>query len=111
LGGIAAAILAALVEGIVALRVAAGHRSAAGLNTAVQVGLALILLIAVNVFSFRHYLRFDWTSDHRFTLPAKLQDDLRHLRGETTVIVYQQHKTFSKLSDKPDAYDYAAERK
>jgi hypothetical protein len=30
LGGIAAAILAALVEGVVALRVAAGHRSAAG---------------------------------------------------------------------------------
>src|SRR5205807_473066 len=32
-------------------------------------------------------------------------------KSETTVIVYQRHKTFGNLTDKPDRYDYAAERK
>src|SRR6185369_11290340 len=31
--------------------------------------------------------------------------------GATQVIVYQRHKTFGALTDKPDRYDYAAERK
>src|SRR5262249_54297300 len=58
-----------------------------------------------------HYLRFDWTGNRQFTLPEDVRNQLSQLRGETTIVVYQRHKTFGQLSDKPDAYDYAAERK
>src|SRR2546421_290984 len=70
-----------------------------------------LLLAGVNVFSFQNYARYDWTRDAKFTLPAGVRDQLRRLQGATTIVVYQRHKTFGQLSDKPDAYDYAAERK
>src|SRR6266851_8804684 len=111
LAAIAAALLALMVEMLAVLRLAAGTRSMAGFMTALQIGMALLLLVGVNVFSFFHYLRVDWTRDRLFTLQAPLPANLSELEGETTIIVYQQHKTFSKLTDKPDAYDYAAERK
>lgn len=111
LGGGLVALLALLIEVIVALRQVAGRRSAFGGNVALQIALALVLLVGVNVYSYRHYLRIDWTYDHRFTLPEDVRDKLSKLRGQTTIVVYQRHKTFGQLSDKPDAYDYAAERK
>ena len=95
---------------------AAGRRSAFGFNAALQGALALLLLVGVNLYSFRHYARIDWTRPdetgaRKFTLPADLRARLRELTSPTTIVVYQQHKTFSQLTDKPDAYDYAAERK
>lgn len=110
-GGFGAALVALLVDIAVGLRLVAGRRSAFGINVAVQVLLATVLLVGVNVYSYRHYLRLDWTHDHEFTLPADVREQLRQLRGETTIVVYQRHKTFGQLADKPDAYDYAAERK
>jgi hypothetical protein len=111
LAALAAALLALFVELVAVLRLAAGARSMAGSLTALQVGMALLLLVGVNLFSFYHYFRFDLTRDHLFTLPSPLSAKLSELEGETTIIVFQQHKTSSKLTDKPDAYDYAAERK
>jgi hypothetical protein len=126
LGGMVAGLFALVIEILVVLFVAAGRRSAFGFNAALQVALAAALLVGVNVYSAgnvkfdwrdhhfqtnAHYVRFDWTRDHKYTLNAEVQDQLRQLRGQTTIVVYQQHKTFGKLSDKPDAYDYAAERK
>src|SRR5262249_12482866 len=58
-----------------------------------------------------HYLRFDWTRDQMFTLAPDIQEQLRQLKGETQIVVFQQHKSFGRLSEKPDRYDYAAERK
>jgi hypothetical protein len=119
IGG-AFALLALLVELLVLLRLAAVRRGAVRLNAVVQVGLAAALLVGVNVYSFLHYERFDWTrpnaaGEKQFTLPAKVQEQLRELRGETTVIVYQRHKMFGTMTDnrddKPDQYDSAAERK
>src|SRR5207253_1491392 len=84
----------------------------------VQAALATALLVGLNWYSFHHYLRFDWTGNpqftarkSQFTLPEDVRNQLSQLRGETTIVVYQRHKTFGQLSDKPDAYDYAAERK
>jgi hypothetical protein len=111
LGGAAVAAVALAVELIVALGFAAGRRSAAGVNSLVQIVLATALLIGVNVYSFGHYLRLDLTRDKQFTLPPAVVEQLRQLQGETTVVVYQRHKTFGQFSDKPDAYDFAAERK
>ena len=100
-----------LVQTMSGLRTIAGRRNAAATNAVVQVGLAVALLVGVNFYSFRHYLRFDWTRSHQFTLPADVTADLAKLRGQTDIVVYQRHKTFGRLSEKPDAYDYAAERK
>jgi hypothetical protein len=109
--GLAIAVLALLVEIVVILGSAAGRRSAFGFNAAAQVALAVALLAGINLYSYGHYLRFDWTGNQQFTLPEDTRNDLSRLRGETTIVVYQRHKTFGQLTDKPDAYDYAAERK
>ncbi len=127
-GGGAAALLALVVEGLVLLRYTAGRRNVFGLNAAVQVALAAALLVGVNwwsgfwadftVLGHRvawqpHYLRLDWTREGLFTLPQNVREQLATLDRSvpTTVVVLQRHKTFGSLSDKPDRYDYAAERK
>src|SRR4051794_15003361 len=56
LGGGLVALLVLFVEVIAGLRLAAGRRSAFGVNMAVQVALAAALLIGVNLYSFQHYL-------------------------------------------------------
>ncbi len=114
--GVGLVVLALLVEFLTSLAIVSGRRSAFGTNALIQVGLATALLIGVNVYSFQHYLRLDWTHDPqtgepKFTLPAHISGQLRQLRGETLVVVYQRHKTFGQITDKPDAYDLAAERK
>jgi hypothetical protein len=111
LAGGALAALALLVELFVGLYFLSGRRGAFGSNVAVQIALAVALVVGINFFSFGHCLRFDWTSDHHFTLPEKVRQDLGNLKGETTIVVYQLHKSFGQLSAKPDMYDYAAERK
>lgn len=113
LGGAAAALLALLVELLVLMRFTAGRRSVFGLNATLQMALAATLLIGVNWYSFRHYQRHDWTRDRQFTLPAPVKEQLEKLDRDvpTTIVVYQRHKTLGALSDKPDRYDYAAERK
>src|SRR5262245_55138397 len=60
-GGIAVAVLCLLIEALIALRVVAGRRSAFGFNALLQVALAALLLVGINLWSFSNYLRFDWT--------------------------------------------------
>jgi hypothetical protein len=114
--GAALVVLALLVEIIAALRQTAGRRSAFGTNVVIQAGLATALLVGINLYSFEHYRRYDWTQpdadgNKQFTLPAEIHSQLSQLHGDTTIVVYLRHKTFGQLTDKPDAYDYAAERK
>ncbi|HEY7423404.1 MAG TPA: hypothetical protein VH682_04105 [Gemmataceae bacterium] len=114
LGGILAALFALLIEAVVGLGFSASRRSAFGFNSLLQGALAAALLVGVNVWSFSHYLRIDYTRDRQFTLPADVRAELSQLDpdSKTTVIVYQRHKTFGALSGKPpDDYDSAAERK
>src|SRR5579864_7556011 len=116
--GGAVALLVFAFELIAGMRQSAGRRSAAGSMVLLQVVLAVVLLIGVNAFSIFHYLRWDTTRSQEFSrtqpkqLGADLAEQLKQLRGETTVVIYQQHKTFGRFSDKPpDAYDAAADRK
>ncbi|MFO0844519.1 MAG: hypothetical protein U0797_19340 [Gemmataceae bacterium] len=113
LGGLAAALFALFVEVIVALRVVAGRRSALGGNAVVQVALAAALLVGVNVWSFRHPARFDWTRDRQFTLPASVRAELAKLDpdAKTTIVLYQRHRAGSLGGEKPDPFDLEAERK
>src|SRR5262245_18714348 len=87
--GLAVAALILLVELLSAARQTAGRRGALGGNVLIQVLLAIALLIGFNVFSYSHYRRWDCTRTGEFTLPPSVATELRKLRGETTVIVYQ----------------------
>ncbi|HEV3116578.1 MAG TPA: hypothetical protein VGY58_05970, partial [Gemmataceae bacterium] len=115
-GGALLAMFALVVEILAILFVAAGRRSAFGLNAALQAALAAVLLVGINIFSYEHPVRLDWTRPDetgakRFTIDPRIQEQLRKLKSPTTIVVYQQHKTFGQMNAKPDAYDYAAERK
>lgn len=103
LAGVIAAGLWLLIEALGVLRFTAGRRSVFGLNAVAQVGLAAVLVVGVNVFSFDHYVRVDCTSDRQFTLPADVQEQLRQLRGETTIVVLQQRR---KADADPEFEDY-----
>jgi hypothetical protein len=134
LWGAAAALLALFVEIVNAMLGVAGRRSAFGFNAVLQIALATVLLIVVNLLSTGYDLRqfplakeklddwaampgynarIDLTRSKSFTLPGQLRKRLEELdpNGQTTIIVYQRHKTFSGVTDKPDRYDYAAEKK
>lgn len=108
--GLGVAALALLVE-VVSWLGGSGQRSAAGLNSAVQVVLALVVFVGLNAFAFNHFKRSDLTRNQEFTLKSDAARKLTKLEGRTTIVVLQQHKTFGTLSPKPDIYDYAAERK
>ncbi len=107
--GMALLLLALFVEVILISRKAAFRRSASGLNAAAQVALALVLLAGVNLFSFTHYSRIDWTRSKQFTLSAEVEDELRKLRGETTIVVLQQRRKTEFAEDQFEDYDAAAE--
>ncbi len=113
LGGGFVAAVALLYLMLNGLGTFAARRNFAKSNSALQTLLAVVLLVGVNVYSFRHYLRLDFTRDRQFTLPPEIAGELAKLRPDdkTTIVVYQRYKTFSRLSDKPDANDYAAGRK
>jgi hypothetical protein len=110
--GAGVALLVLALEALLGMFQAAGRRSALGTNVLVQIALVVALVVGANIWSFRNYRRYDLTKSRAFTLRPELVEQLRQLRGETTIVVYQQHKTFGRFSDKPpDRYDAAAERK
>jgi len=88
-----------------------GQRSLSGANSMLQVALALAVFVGVNMLGFNYFKRCDLTRNQDFTLPKPVASEMQQLKGKTTIVVLQQHKTFGQLSPKPDVYDYAAERK
>jgi hypothetical protein len=109
------ALLALLIEALGGLRFAAARRGAVGTNALIQVALAVLLLLGINFYAQQdgNYRRFDMTHDRQFTLPEGLQKQLRELKGETTIVVYQMHQplSFVPAGEKRDRYESAAERK
>ena len=66
--------------------------------------------------SGRSIISRNWTSRRarQFTLPDEIRKDLAQLNpnSQTTIIVYNRHKVFGLMPDKPqDDFDSAAERK
>ncbi len=100
-----------IVETIGAFVLVTGRRTAVGGNAYLQIGLAIALLVLVNAWSFTHHKRYDLTRNQQFTLPQSVMADLDKLTGQTDIVVLQLHKTAGSLSAKPDALDFAAERK
>ncbi|HTK76897.1 MAG TPA: hypothetical protein VL371_16640, partial [Gemmataceae bacterium] len=111
LGGVAVFLVVLLLRALSGLSLIAGRRNAAATNAVLQAALVVVLLVGVNYWAFLRYQRYDLTRSRQFTLPPHLAARLADLRDPTTIVVYQRHKTFGRLSEKPDNYDYAAERK
>ena len=82
------------------------RRGAVGVNVALQIVLAGVLVIGVNVFSFNFSHRFDLTRHGLFTLPEDLRQQLSQLRDETDIIVYLRNTGTDQ-----DSYDAAAEHR
>jgi hypothetical protein len=98
------------------LEVLTGQRGSAGTQVVLQILLAGLLLIGINIFSFLHYLRLDWTRDRVFTLPADIRAQLRELQSDkkTIIVVDQRRPAFGRLSDplrSSDPFEKAARRK
>ena len=93
------------------LSMLSSRRGALGSNVVAQIILALVLFGGVNAYAFFHYERFDLTRERIFTIPAELREQLRGLRGETTIVVYQRGSGASAGQDSDSHYDAAAERK
>jgi hypothetical protein len=109
--GVVLVLLALLIEARSAVGLVRSRRGALGSNVFLQVLLAAALLAGVNAFSFFHHARFDWTRDRLFTIEPTIQEQLARLRDETRIVVYQRHTSFGQLSERPDNYDSAAERR
>jgi hypothetical protein len=94
------------------LRLAFSRRGAVGASVALQVVLAVALLLGANAFAFFHYQRYDWTSDRHFTIPADVRARLEKLRDPTDIVVYQQYVSFGERAEnRQDKYDLAAQKK
>jgi hypothetical protein len=103
-------VLALLIELPSLVRLASSNRAALGSNVFLQIALAVVLLVGINVFSFYYHLRFDLTRDGIFTIDPAIRQQLAGLRGETTIVLYQRHSSFGQPGEKSDNYDAAAER-
>jgi hypothetical protein len=93
-----------------------GQRSMVGANSGLQVLLAAAVFAGLNYYSFSYFVRCDLTRKQEFTLPTPVVNEMRELKGQTTVVVLQRHKSLGQLSgDQREvddyAYDSAAERK
>ena len=64
------------------------QRSAARLYTVMGVLLVCCIVLMANYLAFRHYTRWDWTSEHRYTLSARSQEVLRELGTDLDVYLF-----------------------
>lgn len=110
-GGLAVAALALLVEALRWILGALLGRSGGGLPRLIELAAALVILVGANWLGFHFSARHDGTRGKQFTLPETLVEPLQHLQGQTRVVVLQRHRTLAGLSDRPDRWDLAAERK
>src|SRR5262245_58411799 len=85
-GGGAVAALILIIE-LLSWLAGSGRRSATGANSAVQIVLAVAIVVALNVVSFGNFKRWDLTREQEFTLPTQVADELRKLQGRTTIVV------------------------
>lgn len=64
---------------------AARRRTAGRTNLAIGSALLLAIVLMANYLSFRHYQRWDWTSEHIFTLSDRTRAVLRELDRDVDV--------------------------
>lgn len=109
--GLVLLVQAVVVEAIGLVLFTAARRSAYRAGALLRIALAVVALVGINLHAFRNPEQVDLTRSNEFTLPDALRGELAGLEPGTTVVVHQMHRVFPGISDKPDRYDLAAERK
>ena len=64
------------------------RRLVIGANVLVQIGAVLALVVMVNWFASRHYLRFDWTKSGYYQLADKTKQMVAGLKEPVDVVVF-----------------------
>lgn len=64
------------------------RRLVIGANVLVQIGAVLALVVIVNWFTSRHYLRFDWTKSGYYQLAEKTKQMVAGLKEPVDVVVF-----------------------
>lgn len=64
------------------------HRARIGFHVVMQIVLAAVILVAVNFLAFRHYKRWDFSMDARFTLAEQTKRVIEDIRGEVDLILF-----------------------
>ena len=84
-----------------------------GLNVVVQIVLILFLVAMVNSFAFRHYARWDFSRDQKYTLSDKTKRFLDTLKGKMRVTVFFSPNTpiTADLQNLLTEYQYAGKGK
>ena len=84
-----------------------------GLNVVVQIVLILFLAAMVNSFAFKHYKRWDFSRDQKYTLSDKTKRFLGTLRGKMRITVFFSPSTpiTADVQNLLTEYQYAAKGK
>src|SRR5438034_10221697 len=84
-----------------------------GFNVVVQIVLILFLVAMVNSFAFKHYARWDFSRDQKYTLSDKTKRFLDTLKGKMLVTVFFSPNTpiTSDLLNLLTEYQYAGNGK
>src|SRR6266540_3849567 len=84
-----------------------------GLNVLVQIVLILFLVAMVNSFAFKHYARWDFSRDQKYTLSDKTKRFLDTLKGKMRVTVFFSPNTpiSADVQNLLTEYQYAGKRK
>src|SRR6266849_3272348 len=84
-----------------------------GLNVVVQIVLILFLAAMVNSFAFKHYKRWDFSRDQKYTLSDKTKRFLDTLKGKMRITVFFSPNTpiTADLQNLLTEYQYAGKGK
>jgi ABC-type uncharacterized transport system len=84
-----------------------------GLNVLAQIILLLFLAAMVNSIAFKHYQRWDFSRDQKYTLSDKTKRFLRTIKGKVRVIVFFSPNTpiTADLQNLLTEYQYAGKGK
>src|SRR3954466_16394035 len=84
-----------------------------GLNVVVQVALIVFLAAMVNSFAFKHYKRWDFSREQKYTLSDKTKRFLDTLKGKMRITVFFLPNTpiTTDVQDLVTEYQYAGKGK
>src|SRR5215475_9244247 len=84
-----------------------------GLNVVVQIAAILLLAVLVNSYAFKHYARWDFSRDQKYTLSDKTKRFLDTLKGKMRITVFFSPNTpiTSDVQNLVTEYQYAGNGK
>lgn len=76
------------------------------LYTTLGMLLATVVVLEINYLAFRHYVRWDWTSERRYTLSDRTKQVLRELEDDVTIhfLLSQGEPQYSDVRELLDRY-------